>query len=439
MRLPIAPVRRSLVASATPAAAAAPATIPPASVLPRVVLKGGKVRLFTDQQSPTVYGGAVDRVVGRPAPLSGDPVVVCNGAEEPFAWGVYNPTSMYRVRILLTLGEVDVETLCQTDLETLLATRVQLAASLRGAVGLPSPGVTTVYRLVNSEGDRLSGLVVDVVGDVAVVQASATWVERRRPIIEKLVIEHANVKRVVWRQAAELVAEEGWVQEEEIKEESEVVQEETVALEAGLKYVVDPTGQKTGFYCDQRDHRAFIRTIAAGKDVLDICCYSGGFALNAAAGGAASALGMDSSAPAIELANKNAEINGLSDKCTFEKAESAEFMKRMAKEGRQWDILVLDPPKLAPNRKALTAAWRKYEALNSAAMRLVRPGGLLMTCSCSGAVAQSGEFVQMLQRAAKRARRRVVVVRTGSAAPDHPLDPGYPEGQYLTNVSVIVN
>ena len=156
-------------------------------------------------------------------------------------------------------------------------------------------------------------------------------------------------------------------------------------------------------------------------------------------GGAVSAVGVDSSASALELGRKNAEVNGMTEKCSFEKADAAEYMKRVGKEGKQWDIVVLDPPKLAPSRKALTGAMRKYEALNAAAMRLVRPGGVLMTCSCSGAVAQSGEFVSMLQKAAKRARRRVSVVRMGGASPDHPLDPGYPEGSYLTNVTVIVS
>lgn len=467
--------RRSVMVSAA-AAKQLPPTDP--SILPRVILKGGKIRLFTEHQSPTVYGGAVDRVLGRPTPKAGDTVLVCNGAEEPFAWGLYNPVSMYRVRIMQTLDEVDVENLIQPDLTAILTARIQAAVALRAALGLPKDKVTNVYRLVNSEGDRLSGLVVDVLGDVATVQASAAWVQKHRLLIEELITKNVGlqkVKTIVWRQAAELTEEEGWVNKEANEsrdddsgpgssegnsggaaqqQEGEHHQQETgggpsgtamieesslVAIEASLKYVVDPTGQKTGFYCDQRDHRAFIRSISADKDVLDVCCYSGGFALNAAAGGAASAHGIDSSAPAVELATRNAELNGFADRCSFEKAESAEYMKRAGLEGKSWDIVVLDPPKLAPTRKSLQGAWRKYEALNASAMRLVRPGGILMTCSCSGAVAQSGEFIPMLQRAAKRAQRRVTLLRSGSAAGDHPIDPGYPEGLYLTNITLIVN
>jgi 23S rRNA G2069 N7-methylase RlmK/C1962 C5-methylase RlmI len=422
------------------------------SVLPKVILKGGKIRLFTEHQSPTVYGGAVDRVLGRPTPKAGDIVTVCNGAEEPFAWGLYNPISMYRVRIMQTLDDVDnnVERLEKPNLSAILTARIQAAVALRAALGLPKAEITNVYRLINSEGDRLSGLVVDVLGNVATVQASAAWVEKNHLLIEDLLKSNvAQVQSIVWRQAAELTAEEGWIneqgdtsvedQEEDQEEGKETTASNPVAVEAGLKFLVDPTGQKTGFYCDQRDHRAFIRSISANKDVLDVCCYSGGFALNAAAGGAASALGIDSSAPAVDLATKNAELNEFSGICSFEKADAAEYMKRAGLEGKNFDVVVLDPPKLAPSKKSLQGAWRKYEALNASAMRLVRPGGVLMTCSCSGAVAQSGEFIPMLQRAAKRAQRRVTLVRSGSAAGDHPLDPGYPEGLYLTNITLIVN
>jgi 23S rRNA G2069 N7-methylase RlmK/C1962 C5-methylase RlmI len=381
-----------------------------------------------------------------------------------------------------TLDDVDVENLIQPDLAALLTARIQAAVAVRAALGLPNNKVTNVYRLVNSEGDRLSGLVVDVLGNVATVQASAAWVQKHRLLIEELITKNVDeVDGVVWRQSAELIEEEGWVNKdgegEEAREDDSgnsggnsgaaqlqqeggggepqqeensrpggtavmdhsLTEEPPIAVEASLNYVVDPKGQKTGFYCDQRDHRAFIRSISANKDVLDVCCYSGGFALNAAAGGAASAHGIDSSKPAVELAKRNAELNGFTDRCTFEKADSAEFMKRAGGDGKNWDIVILDPPKLAPSRKSLQGAWRKYEALNASAMRLVRPGGVLMTCSCSGAVAQSGEFIPMLQKAAKRAQRRVTLVRSGSAAGDHPLDPGYPEGLYLTNITLIVH
>lgn len=451
-----APSRLSLRALATARRAGA-AAVASAAPLPRVVLKGGKSKLFAGGQSPMVYSGAVDRVVGRPTPQAGDAVLLCDGKEEAIGWGFFNPSSMFRVRVMQTADELDPAALARPDAPALVEQRIAAAVALRRALGLPSPA-TSVYRLINSEGDRLSGLVVDVLGDRLVVSSSAAWVELNKQAICEALMRHAGLPMGAWRGAADMLAEEGWpaggaaagaqgedesAQEEAANEagaegEAEAGTSGTVVVsEGGISYAVDPAGQKTGFYCDQRDHRAFVRSVAQGKDVLDLCCYTGGFALSAAAGGAASALGVDSSAPAVALAQRNAELNGCTDRCAFEKGDVAPWMSAAAKEGRQWDIVVLDPPKLAPSRKALTGALRKYESLNASAMRLVRPGGLLMTCSCSGAVrAAHGDdsFEAMLRGAARRARRRVTVVREGSAAPDHTVDPGHPEGRYLTNV-----
>ena len=448
-----------LVTYATTAPPSAPPPPSPTLSLPRVVLKGGKTRLFTDNQSPIVYGGAIDRVVGRPPPNAGDVVLLCNGADEPFAWGVFNPNSMYRVRILDTLLNTD----DSISLDDVVSNRVRAAIAARATLGLlpPPTTATDVYRMVNSEGDRLSGLIVDRLGPgVAVVQSSAVWIESRREMISELIKKHAGVDTVVWRQTSELLKEGGWEVQDQDGEGggggegafdatpggSSASAATHVVQENGIKYACNPHGQKTGFYCDQREHRAFIRALAKDKDVVDICCFSGGFTLSAAAGGASTALGIDSSGPAIELARENAKLNGFGEDhqspqtVSFERADAMQFMRTALSEGKQWDIVVLDPPKLAPNKKSLQNALRRYESLNAVAMQLVRPGGLLMTCSCSGAVAQSGgEFESMLQKASKRARRKVQVVRKGGAAVDHPLDPGYPEGQYLTNITMIVN
>lgn len=432
------------VAAAAAAPAAATAGAPP---LPRVVLKGGKSRLFSSSQSPMVYGGAVDRVLGRPAPKSGDACLLCDGKEQEIAWGFFNPDSMYRVRIMQTVDEFAGS---QPNVLALLEARIAAAVALRRTLGLPS-AATTVYRLCNSEGDRLSGLVVDVLGDRLVVSSSAAWVERYKEEISQLLRQHAGVEALTWRVATDIMlSQEGWGGAETEEETTQAVEDEVeaeagvepgnddVVVESGVRYYVDPLGQKTGFYADQREHRAYIRSLAAGAEVLDLCCYSGGFAISAALGGAASVLGVDSSAQVVALAQRNAELNDVQDRCSFERGDVAPWMSAAAKAGRQFDIVILDPPKLAPNRKALKGALRKYESLNAAAMRVVKPGGLLMTCSCSGAVraAAGGEdsFDSMLRNAARRAGRRVSVTREGTAAPDHVVDLGYPEGRYLTNV-----
>ncbi|GFR46311.1 hypothetical protein Agub_g7876, partial [Astrephomene gubernaculifera] len=193
-----------------------------------------------------------------------------------------------------------------------------------------------------------------------------------------------------------------------------------------------------------------------GVSVLDLCCYSGGFALAAAAAGASRVVGVDSSEEAISLANANAALNGFSSSSassssssptaastasptvSFVRADISDYMKAAIAEGQSYDIVVLDPPKLAPDRNSLGRAKAKYLRLNSAAMRLVRPGGLLMTCSCSGAMTQSGQFTEVLLEAARQAGRQVRVLRHAGASPDHPLLPAYPEGEYLTNMTLAV-
>lgn len=410
----------------------------------RVVLKGGKTKLFTEDLNPMVYPGAIDRVVGKPAPKVGDIVYVCNGAEEPFAWGVYNSESLYRVRIMEVCGDVDRERASQPSLDALVVDRIQSAYALRCLLKLPSKD-TTVYRLVNSEGDGLSGLIVDVLGEnLVVIQSSAAWVERQREMIQaaiKSVIQSETLD-IVWRRSKDILREEGLSEEESGSSKTLVDHEDanggTIVLEHGVQYHVDPLGQKTGFYADQKEHRKFIQDRAHGMDVLDLCCYTGGFALNAAAGGAKSVVGVDSSAAAIEMAKNNAVLNKTVS-CEFHQASITNYMREATEEGKKWDIIILDPPKLAPNKKSLTRALRKYESLNAAALRLVRPGGLLMTCSCSGAVAQGQAFLPMLQKAARRAGRKITLLRNGGAAPDHPLHLGYPEGQYLTNVTLRVS
>lgn len=428
-------------------------------LVPRVVLKGGRSKLFSEGKSPIVYGGAIDRIVGRPAPVCGDAVLVCTGNEEPIGWGVFNPNSMYRVRILETADELGEREDLRTrdtkmfDIKGLLERRIHQALCLRDAIGLTREVTTTAYRLVNSEGDRLSGLVVDVLGSFVVISSSAAWIEQWRDSISKILLEmFPGASTLVWRSSPLVTQEEGFDLKAEQGESSSVIEisdtdkdsskeEETIqVLENGVRYFVNPyKGQKTGFYADQRDHRAFIRSIASGKEVLDLCCYSGGFAINAALGNALYCLGVDSSSSAISLARRNAATNGLSERqCAFQVGNVADVMKAMNNEHKLWDIVILDPPKLAPSKRVLKQALRKYSNLNAAAMRIIRPGGLLMTCSCSGAVTQTGVFAAMLQDAAKRSGRRITIVRHGSAGSDHPIDPGYPEGQYLTNVVVRV-
>ncbi|KFK35529.1 hypothetical protein AALP_AA4G002500 [Arabis alpina] len=399
----------------------------------KVVLKKGKTQLFKDG-SPMVYSGAVDRIIGKPPPQTGDVVIVADGTENPIGWGLYNSVSMFCVRLMQLQHESTRDPSCALNIEKLLETRIAEAFHLRNSLGLPS-ATTNAYRLVNSEGDRLSGLIVDVFGDIAVVASSAAWLEKYRNQVETCLRSIHGITHINWRPSLDVLKEDGFdVSTLKQTQLSTTLPQRSMVVENGISYAISLEGQKTGFYTDQRENRHFISTISAGKRVLDLCCYSGGFALNAARGGATSVVGIDSSLPALELARENVILNHMDpEKVVFFKQDSTEFMKAALSREETWDIVILDPPKLAPRKKVLQNAAGMYRNLNSLAMRLTRSGGLLMTCSCSGAMTQSGKFLGILQSAAAMAGRKITVVREAGAACDHPLDPSYPQGQYLSN------
>ncbi|XP_021864476.1 uncharacterized protein [Spinacia oleracea] len=390
----------------------------------KVVLKKGKTQLFK-YGSPMVYSGAVDRIIGRPPPKTGEVVLVADGAEVPIGWGLYNSVSMFCVRLMQLEEEASREPTCALNMERLLEHRINAATDLRRQLGLPSIN-TNAYRLVNSEGDRLSGLIVDVFGDVAVVASSAAWVEKYKQEIEAFINKVDGISHINWRPSVDILKEEG-LDLLQLKHASVASPSQVEVKENGIRYAISLEGQKTGFYADQRENRQFISTIAKGKRVLDVCCYSGGFSLNAAHGGA------------VSVTEKNIVLNGLdSERITFLKQDASDFMKKAAARNETWDIVVLDPPKLAPRKEVLQNASGMYRNLNALAMRLTKKGGVLMTCSCSGAMTQSGTFMRVIQGAAAMAGRKVTILRQAGAASDHPIDPSYPEGAYLSNIMLRV-
>jgi 23S rRNA G2069 N7-methylase RlmK/C1962 C5-methylase RlmI len=455
--------------------------------VPRVKIAKGKANLFLEG-NPVVYAGAVESVQGNPA--AGQGVIVTDWQDCAIAWGIYNPHSMFRVRILQLDRTVRKDASAALYVKAALKLAISQAVALRRALGLPRED-TTVYRLINSEGDGCSGLVVDVVGSVAIAVPSASWLLSHLDLIEKYVVREAGVESLVWRFDKAMLQLEG--AEESVldilaaqrsPQGDEGQPQQIAAVEGGVRYLVDPMGQKTGFYADQRESRAFLASVAEGKHVLDLCCYTGAFALNAAVAGAASAVGIDSSQAAIDLATANAALNGVAQRCarlgacalrvfhvhaahacatgpsaagalqrwllapcnvgrccrrcTFACQGVEEFMRDAILQNKLYDIVVLDPPKLAPTKKVLPQATNKYLSLNTAALRLVRPGGMLMTCSCSSAMTLGGGFQAMLVKASRKARCSITILRSSGAAADHVLNPSFPEGQYLTNVTVAV-
>lgn len=408
----------------------------------RVTLAGGKARLFKNG-NPLVFGGAVKHV--EPKQVEPGAVVdVVDGSDKLVGWGVYNPHSMYRVRLLASDEPALLE---HRDLGRLLSHRIAAASMVRTAAGLPS-AETTAYRLINGEGDRLSGLMVDIFDGTAVVVSSALWLERNREAISDALLALPAVSRVEWRRSEARLKKDGWEPNED--EEEQTADASTAGataeggdgalrvLENGLRYHVDILGQKSGFYCDQRDNRRQLAELCAGRSVLDLFCYSGGFSLCAGQAGAARCLGVDSSAAAVELATQNAALNELGGVCEFVRADVMKHLKEDAQAGA-YDVVICDPPKLAPTVKDLPRATNRYRKLNGLAMRAVRPGGLLLSCTCSGAMTQSGTFEQMLQDAALAEGRALTLLRRSNAACDHTIHPSYPEGQYLTAVLAVVH
>ena len=350
--------------------------------------------------------------------------------------------------------------------------RVAAAAALRRRLRLPDAGVTDTYRLVNSEGDRLSGLVADVFGHYVVVVSTAAWLEQRRAAVAEALLQASGCKALLWRPSLDLLRLEGieapapaqlftaggapptelapaWAAADADADEGAgsagdvdasvgALPARVTVVENGVRYSVAlRTGQKTGFYCDQRDSRARIRAAAAGARVLDLCCYSGGFAISAALGGATHVTGVDSSASAVALARENAALNAVpASACEFVEADVLDYMRDRLVAGAagSYDIVVLDPPKLAPNRDALPTAAGRYRRLNEAAARLVAPGGLLLSCSCSGAMTQSGAFPALVADAAAAAGRGAALLSVSGAAQCHTRAAGHAEGQYLTAV-----
>jgi 23S rRNA G2069 N7-methylase RlmK/C1962 C5-methylase RlmI len=362
--------------------------------------------------------------------------------------------------------------------------RVATAWSTRQALGLPSPE-TDCFRLINGEGDRLSGLAADCFGSVCVVASSALWCERHREAIVGALeaeLEGAGI-RVVWRRSEARLKQDGWEGEEAQETESggpvaavpidvkAAAQEEGAFVwgrEGGLRYKIFPElGQKTGFYCDQRENRALLGSLATGKRVLDLFCYTGGYALAAGRGGATEVVGVDSSALAVDTAAENARANGLEGRVAFVRSDVLDFVRGLAEarpeteagsesesesrsrsggpsglvipDARLFDIVVADPPKLAPSRRDLPRALHKYAKINRAAMAALRPGGLLLTHTCSAALTQApGAFQDMVRKSANDLGRSLTVLRVSHAAPCHVLNPSYPENEYLTAMLCVV-
>ncbi len=383
------------------------------------ILKPRRARPFFGRH-PWVLDSAIDRLEGEPA--DGDVVDLLTHDGKFVARGLWNSQSRLRVRLYAFDAAVPLD-------DALWASRLATAVALRKSLGFDDPAGGC--RLVNSEGDDLSGLIVDRYGEYLAVQVTALAMARRLDAIadtlESLVAPRGILLRGAERGLAKL---EGLHLPDRVLRGTEP-DGPVFVMEHGLRFGVDlAEGQKTGFYLDQRDNRQAAATYARGRRVLDMFSYSGGFALACAvAGRAASVLAVDTSAKATALVEANAALNGVAN-VAAETADAFEKLDALAAAGETFGMVVLDPPKFARSRASLDDALRAYHRINRVACDLLEPGGILVTCSCSGSVSRE-DFLQMLAGVAQRAGRTLQLLEVRGAAADHPVTASCLEGEYL--------
>lgn len=380
----------------------------------------GQVRLIAN--SPTerqghrwVYAGHVETVTGQPS--SGDIVDVLGFRGRYLGRGFYNAQSKIRVR-LLTLEDEPIG-------ERFWAARVDQAIRLRQRV----VHHTSAYRLVHGEADLLPGLVVDRYGDTLVMQALSSGMDRRKERLSDLLAKHLGISSVYLRNDAKNRQLEGLPLERGFLRGggSTVIP----VHEGAARFLVDiEHGQKTGWFCDQRENRLAAARLAAGAKVLEVFCHTGAFGIHAALAGADSVEGVDVSEDSLTLARRQAEMNGVEGRCTYRAADAFDELRVLVKTGRQYDLVMLDPPAFARSKQAVPRALAGYKDVNLLGLKLVRSEGFMVTSSCSHPVSEE-DFWKAICLAARDARRTIRLIEHRGQAPDHPILGEMPETRYL--------
>ena len=388
---------------------------------------------------PRLYRKRVQSVEGGRA---GDLVAVYSEAQELIGYGLYNPRSEIAVR-MLWYGE-------QLPTDEMWDAKFSAATALRRNV-LKIDERSNAYRVVHSEADGLSGIVIDKFANVLSAEAFSLGMYQRAEAILKRLAPLCDAEHTVVRTNPAFHSQEGCdppVLTSDQFPKQVVIQEHDVRFRVRFE-----GGHKTGFFCDQRENRKRLAEFTAGKTVLDLCCYTGGFSVTAMKmGNAKEVTGVDLDETPLQLAKENANLNQVRAK--FVQADAFAYMRDMFNNGRQYDVVVLDPPKLIRSRNEIEEGTKKHFALNRLAMRLVKPGGLMLTCSCAGLLPEA-EFIQLLVSAAKQggARRNEndargnplheprtlqILAKSGASA-DHPVISNCLDTEYLKAVWMIVN
>ena len=387
----------------------------------KITLKKGKEESLL-RFHPWVFSGAIQRA--DEGISEGEIVRVVTNHGDFIAIGHYQQGSI-AVRVL-TFSDVAIDA-------EFWASRLASALKMRQSIGIADNPKNNTYRLVHGEGDNLPGLIIDVYDRTAVMQAHSIGMHlQRKQIAEQLVkVMGSRIDNVYYKSETTLPfmddMENGFVYGGS---------EDNVALENGLKFYVDwLRGQKTGFFVDQRDNRSLLERYSAGKSVLNMFCYTGGFSVYAMRGGAKLVHSVDSSAKAIELTNRNIALNFEGD--NRHEAFCEDAFKYLEQAGNNYDLIILDPPAFAKHRGALHNALKGYTRLNNKAFQKIQPGGILFTFSCSQVVTKD-HFRNAVFTAAAQAGRKVRILHQLHQPADHPINIYHPEGEYLKGLVLYV-
>ncbi|MDW7654618.1 MAG: class I SAM-dependent rRNA methyltransferase [Nitrospiraceae bacterium] len=362
-----------------------------------------------------IYAGYVESVSGEP--VAGDVVDVLAPNGRFFARGLYNPASKIRVRILSFEDEPVTEQFWKNRLAQAVRLRQKIVTG------------TNAYRLVYGEADRLPGLVVDRYDDVLVMQTLSAGMDRRKDLLADLLCQESGATRVYLRNDAKSRVLEGLPVERGFLRGRGAT---TIEVQEGTaRFLVDiERGQKTGWFCDQRENRLVAARFAAGAEVLEVFAHTGAFGIHAALAGAKSVEGLDVSEEALVLARSHAALNKVEDRCFYRMADAFDEMRKLERSGRRYDLVLLDPPAFARSKQAVPRALAGYKDVNLLGMKLTKPEGFLVTSSCSHHVTEQ-ELWTGIRLAARDAKRQIRLLEQRGQASDHPILATMPETRYL--------
>ena len=389
-----------------------------ATAQPGIILQAGREKSLL-RRHPWIFSGAVECVNGAPA--NGDTLPVRSAQGEFLAWAAYNSGSQITARVWSWREEEMIN-------KEFFYRKISNALAARKDLDLAQHG--NGMRLIHAESDGLPGLIVDQYGEVLVMQIGSAGAERWRDTCADILQELCEPECIYERSDSDSRTLEGLELRNGVLRG--ILPDNVEVVENGLRFKVDvAAGQKTGFYLDQRDNRALTETLARDKDVLNCFCYTGGFSLYALRGGAKSVLSIDASGDALRIAEENLARNGLdAAKAEWQEADVFLALRKLRDQGRSFDLIILDPPKFAPTAAFAEKAARGYKDINLLGFKLLRPGGILATYSCSGGISED-LFQKIIAGAALDAGVDAQIIHHLHASADHPVLLSFPEGAYL--------